>query len=123
AVQIRSPPFFVVETISAGENAYIRTMDGRVLRIDASGVDDKHAPGVCDALTVTSSGRALALIRDQGIFELDSDWKLRVGYPSGLKVGFFYYPSLAEWNGTIALSAYDKVWLSTNGAPLQVIPF
>ena len=118
---VRSKRFYVEQIVSTGPQAFIRTVDGRVLRLDESGIDDTWAPGICDALTVTTGGHALALIRDQGIFEFDAQWKPRLGYPADLKVGVFSFPRLVESNGAVALSAYDKLWVSTKNEPLRPI--
>jgi len=88
--------------VTNAEGAYVRAKDGRLFLIRPESIQILETPGLCEAITKTSTGKLLASFVDQGIFLLDNHaWELRASYPYGKQEGE-HWAYLAEANGQIA---------------------
>ena len=110
----KAGPFVALEVTSSPDAAYLRTYRGRVLRADRNTIEDLHAPGICEALTTTSSAKALASIVGKGIFLYDHEWKKLFEYPYSRDDEGKHRAHLAERSGDVALATNrvcnDRDW-------------
>jgi hypothetical protein len=122
-------PFFAEQWTAGGDAAWICTREGVLLRVTPDAIEKTEAPAECDALSTDSSGHALALFRDKGVYELGEDWKLVAASSDTSSAEAWAY--LARDSATMAFSTTAKsarthrahLWLSdTSGLHEVQVP-
>ncbi|MFN7997051.1 MAG: hypothetical protein U0Q18_25785 [Bryobacteraceae bacterium] len=90
------------QVIATTEAVYVRASDSTLFEVTANSATPARAPGPCEAIALTSTGRLIASFEGKGIFILThDDWQQAAPYPYESTEGE-HWSRLAEKDGQIA---------------------
>jgi len=93
--------FFAEGLVALDKSAFVRTNQGRLFEVTSSGVVRVSAPGVCEVMARSTTGRLLASFPGEGIFVREGDDWRRL-YPSPLPAEEEHFVFLAGSENLVA---------------------
>jgi hypothetical protein len=112
---------FLAESVVSvnDDEAFILTQDKRLLRINASEINQVSIIGQCDAIASSSRGKLIASFRNMGIYEFENGWNKKFSAPYPQDNGD-YWTYLSENNNRYALTMTPheknrkaRIWVSS----------